>query len=94
MKRFLGPVSLTSALAVAAVCVGSAVGSSVNFTASYSGKVTEVVNGTAVTATPNGTGKATLIGKGTLTGTVAATTANPPCSPLSGPGALKGQHGT
>jgi hypothetical protein len=94
MKRFFGPVSLIAALAVAAVCVGSAVGSSTNFTASYSGKVTESVNGNAVTATPKGNGKATLIGKGTMTGTVSGNTSNPPCSPLSGPGTLKGTKGT
>jgi hypothetical protein len=95
MKQFLGLVSLLAALAVAAVCVGSAVGSSTNFTASYSGKVTEVVNGSAVKATPKGTGKATLIGKGTLAGTVAASTdSTTGCSPLSGPGTLKGTKGT
>lgn len=94
MKRFLGPVSLIAVLAVAAVYVGTAVGSSINFTATYKGKVTEVVKGNAVTATPKGTGKATLIGKGSLTGTVAGTTSNPPCSPLSGPGTLKGKKGT
>jgi len=94
MKRFLGPVSLMAALAVAAICVGTAIGSSTTFTASYKGKVTEVVNGSAVTATPKGTGKATLIGKGSLTGTVTANTSNPPCTPLSGPGTLKGSKGT
>ena len=93
MKRFYGPLSLLFALAVASVCVGTAVGSSTNFTAKYSGHVTEVVNGSAVTATPKGTGKASLIGKGTLTGTVAGNTSNPPCSPLSGPGTLKGPKG-
>jgi len=93
MKRFVGPVILLFALAVAAVCVGTAVGSSTNFTASYKGHVTEVVNGNAVTATPKGTGKATLIGKGSLTGTVAGNTSNPPCTPLSGPGILKGSKG-
>ena len=38
------------ALAVAAICVGPAVGSSTTFLGKYSGKVTEVVNGDAVTA--------------------------------------------
>jgi len=94
MKRFVGPVSLIAVLAAAAVFVGTAVGSSVNFTATYKGHVSEKVVGSAVTATPKGTGKATLIGKGTLTGTVAGNTTNPPCSPLSGPGTLKGLHGT
>jgi len=94
MKRFLGLASLLTAVAVAAVCVGTAVGSSVTFTAKYSGKVTEVVNGSNVTATAKGKGTATAIRKGTLTGTVAGNTANPPCTPLSGKGVLKGKKGS
>lgn len=96
MKRFVGPVSLIAVLVAAAVVyVGTATGSSVNFSASYKGKVTEKVVGSNVTATPKGTGKATLIGKGTLTGTVAASTnSTTGCSPLSGPGTLKGKKGT
>ncbi len=90
MKRFVGPVCVMVAIAVAAVCAGAAVGNSTNFKASYSGKVTEVVNGSAVTATPHGTGTGTLIGKSTLTGTVSGTTSNPPCTPLGGPGILAG----
>jgi hypothetical protein len=94
MKRFVGPVALMAVLAVAAVCVGTAIASSTTFTATYKGHVTEVVTGSAVKATPKGTGKATLIGKGSLKGSVAANTSNPPCSPLSGTGTLKGTHGT
>lgn len=94
MKRFLGPVVLLFALAVAATYVGTAAGTSTNFTATYSGKVTESVNNNDVTATPNGKGTGTLIGKSTITGTVGATTANPPCTPLSGPGILKGSKST
>lgn len=95
MKRFVVAVSVVAAIAVAAAWVGTAVGSSINFTASYKGKVTEVVKGTDVTATPKGTGKATLIGKGTVTGTVAASTnSTTGCSPLSGTGTLKGSKGT
>jgi hypothetical protein len=84
---------LIGGLAVAAVVVGGALGSSTAFTASYSGTVTEKVNGQAITAAPRGKGTGTLIGKSTLTGTVSATTANPPCSPLKGPGALVGKAG-
>jgi hypothetical protein len=93
VKRFRAPAGLIGGLAVAAIVVGAALGSSTAFTASYSGTVTEKVNGTAVTATPHGKGSGTLIGKGTLTGTVTATTANPPCSPLNGPGTLAGKTG-
>jgi len=84
---------LIGGFAVAAVLVGGALGSSAAFTASYSGTITEKVNGQAVTATPRGKGSGTLIGKSTLTGTVSATTANPPCSPLNGPGTLVGKAG-
>ena len=93
MKRVLGPVALILAIAVGTVGVGAALASSTTktqFTANYSGKVTEVVNGNAVTATPKGNGKGTLIGKSTLTGSVSASTANPPCSPLGGTGLLSG----
>ena len=94
MRRLLVPVSLIAVLAVAALYVGTAVGSSINFTASYKGKVTEVVNGAAVTGTPKGTGKASRIGKGTMTGAASGTTSNPPCTPLGGAGTLKGSKGT
>jgi plastocyanin len=66
----------------------------VAFTGSYAGQVTEKVDGSNVTALTNGTGTGTVIGKGTLTGTVTATTANPPCSPLAGTGTITGAKGT
>jgi hypothetical protein len=94
MKRFLGPVSLFVAVAVAAVVVGPAVGSKAILTATYKGKVTEVVNGSVVIATAKGKGKGTVIGRSTLVGKVKASTANPPCTPLNGPGILKGLHRT
>ena len=94
MRRFRAPTGLIGGMAVAAVLVGTALGStSTVFTASYTGTVTEKVNGQTVTAVPRGKGKGTPIGKGTLTGTVTATTANPPCSPLNGPGLLSGTAG-
>jgi hypothetical protein len=94
MKRFVGPVTLVAALAIAVSYVGSATGSSTNFKATYKGKVTEVVNGSTVNATPNGKGTATLIGKGSITGKVVGNTSNPPCTPLTGTGVLKGTKGT
>jgi hypothetical protein len=94
MKRFVGPVSLIAVLAAAALYVGSAVGSSTNFKATYKGKVTEVVNGSTVNATPNGKGTATLIGKGSITGKVVGNTSNPPCTPITGTGVLKGAKGS
>jgi hypothetical protein len=65
----------------------------VTFKGAYAGKVTEKVDGQNVTALSLGVGTGTAVGKGKLTGTVAATTANPPCSPLSGTGAITGSKG-
>jgi hypothetical protein len=65
----------------------------VPFKGSYAGTVTEKVDGQNVTALSTGTGVGTAVGKGKLLGTVAATTANPPCSPLSGTGTLTGPKG-
>jgi hypothetical protein len=93
VERFRAPASIVGGVAVAAAVAGTALGSSTAFTARYAGTVTEKVNGTAVTAVPNGKGTGTLIGKSTLTGIVKATTANPPCSPLNGPGTLAGAKG-
>jgi hypothetical protein len=93
MKRLRAPTSLIGGLAVAALVAGTALGQSTAFSARYSGTVTEKVNGQSVTAAPRGTGTGTVIGKSTLSGTVAGTTANPPCSPLSGPGVLAGKAG-
>jgi hypothetical protein len=93
VKRFRAPASVIGGLAVAAVLVGTALGSSNALVASYSGTVTEKVNGQIVTALPKGKGTGTVIGRSTLTGIVAATTANPPCSPLNGPGTLTSAKG-
>jgi len=98
MKRFAGTASLIAVLAAAVVYVGAAAGSStksITFTAKYSGQVHEVVNGSNVTGTPNGKGTASLIGKGTMTGTVkGSTSSSTGCTPLTGTGALKGPKGT
>lgn len=93
MKRFRAQAALLGGAAVAAILAGGALGSSSAFVAKYSGSVTEKVNGQQVTAVPLGKGTGTPIGKGTLTGVVKATTANPPCSPLNGPGTLAGPKG-
>ena len=95
MKRFVGPLSLLVVLAVAVGFAGTAAGSSTNFTAKYAGKVHEVVNGSNVTGTPSGKGTATLIGKGSMTGTVMGNqSSSTGCTPLTGTGTLKGPKGT
>lgn len=92
MKRAL-PL-LIAAFALAAVVAGTALAAhSVVLKASYAGKVTERVDGQTVTAVASGVGSGTLIGKGKISGTVVGTTANPPCSPINGPGFLTGPAG-
>ena len=93
MRRFRAPATVIGGLAVAALVAGTALAASTAFTATYSGTVTEKVSGQTVTAVAKGKGKGTAIGKGTLSGTVTASTANPPCSPLSGPGLIAGTAG-
>jgi hypothetical protein len=98
MKRLRG-VSLLSAAVLMSLAVGTAVAAglvapkTVTFKGSYAGTVTEKVDGQTVTALANAIGTGTVIGKGKLTGVVTGTTANPPCSPLSGPGSLTGRAG-
>ena len=65
----------------------------VAFKGTYAGTVTEKVDGQNVNALASATGVGTAVGKGKLTGTVAATTANPPCSPLTGSGLITGPKG-
>jgi hypothetical protein len=95
VKHFRAISFLTAALAVAAIAAGTALASqSVAFKGSYAGTVTEKVNGQIVTALTKGSGSGTLVGKGSLTGTVTATTtADQPCAPLGGPGAITGPKG-
>ena len=59
----------------------------------YTGKVTEKVDGSNVSALTAGIGAITVVGKGKLVGTVTGTTANPPCSPLAGSGSITGPKG-
>jgi hypothetical protein len=93
--RALLPAALAIALVVA---VGSALGAApkpktVTFKGAYAGSVTEKVDGQNVTGLTTGTGTSTAVGKGKLIGNAAGTTANPPCSPLSGSGTLTGPKG-
>jgi len=91
---------LLPAVAIALlVAVGTALAAApkkpktVPFKGSYAGTVTEKVDGQNITSLATATGVGTAVGKGKLLGTVAATTANPPCSPLSGTGTLTGPKG-
>ena len=94
MRHFRALFLLTAALALAAIVAGTALAAhSVNFKGTYAGKVTEKQDGQTVTGLASGTGSGTVIGKGKLSGTVTGSTANPPCSPLNGPGTITGPKG-
>ena len=96
MRHFRGLPLLIAAVVLAAIVATSAFAAAqkkITFSGSYKGTVTEKVDGSNVTAVANGSGKGTLIGTSKLAGTVQATTANPPCSPISGPGTISGSKG-
>jgi hypothetical protein len=96
VRHFRGLPFLIAAVALAAVVAGTAFAAQtkkISFTGSYKGTVTEKVDGSNVTAVASASGKGTLIGSGKLAGTVKATTANPPCSPINGPGTITGSKG-
>ena len=98
MKHLRALPLLAVAIGLAALVAGTAVAATpkpktITFKGSYAGQVTEKVDGSNVTALTSGTGTGSVIGKGKLTGSVTATTANPPCSPLAGTGTLGGPKG-
>ena len=90
MTRFRAPLLLAAMLILAALVAGTAGAKPRTwvFSATFTGTATEKVDGQAVTATAKGSGNVTLMGKSTISGVVSATTANPPCSPFSGPGTI------
>ena len=96
MRHFRGLPLLLAAVALAAIVATSAFAAAqkkITFSGSYKGTVTEKVDGSNVTAIAAGAGKGTVIGSGKLAGVVKATTANPPCSPILGPGTVSGPKG-
>ena len=96
MRHFRGLPLLIAAVALAAIVAGTAFAATqtkVAFKGTYIGKVTEKVDGSNVTASANGAGRGTAVGVGKLAGVVKATTANPPCSPILGPGTITGLKG-
>ena len=94
MRNVRAVFVLAAVLGLAALLTGTALAArSINFKGSYVGTVTEKVDGQHVTALANASGAGTVVGRGKLGGTVSATTANPPCSPLSGPGTITGPKG-
>ena len=97
MRRFRAFLAAVAAIGLVAAA-GTALAATpkpktVVFKGTYAGHVTEKVDGQNVTASTLGNGTGTAVGKGTVTGIVTATTANPPCSPLAGTGFITGPKG-
>jgi hypothetical protein len=88
--RIIVPLAL---FALVAWVASVALAATTPFNATYAGRVTEKVSGTAVTASATGKGKGTLVKASSITGVVHASTANPPCSPFNGPGSIKSAAG-
>jgi len=63
------------------------------FTGTYAGNATALVQDTVASLTANGTGKATLLGAGKITG-IGSATAKEPCAPFLGTGTITGKGGT
>jgi hypothetical protein len=65
----------------------------VAFTASYAGTANVQVNGNTANISANGTGKGTVLGSGSITGTGTGDSSQQPCVPFSGPGVMTGTAG-
>ena len=88
-----------TALAILAVALvaGSAFAATgakkIAFTAAYSGTATTKATDSVADIVANGTGKATLIGAGKITGHGTGDSSAQPCVPFTGPGSMVGPGG-
>lgn len=93
LTRITAVIGVAACAAFAASALAAPATTTVKFTANYAGKATEKVSGQSVTAVAKGSGKASVLGKSSIKGTVKGTTANPPCSPFGGPGKITSAKG-
>ncbi len=86
------------AVAVLAMAVASAAATAVKkpivFTGKYAGTATTQAADNVVTITANGTGLATKIGAGKVTGAGKGDSSQQPCVPFTGTGKISGPKGT
>ncbi len=85
--------ALATPVAALALTAGTATGASgkiVVFAASYSGTATVSVTDTVASISATGTGKATSLGAGKITGVGKGDTSAQPCVPFTGPGTMTG----
>ena len=97
MRRFRISLVAVAVVALTAATAASAlVPKKVPFTAKYSGQASaKVADGSSVAnISATGTGSATLIGAGKITGTGTGDSSQQPCVPFGGTGSLTGAKGT
>ena len=100
MNRWI-PAGWITAAAVLVVAILAPTGAAakvkpktVAFTATYAGTANVQVDGNVANISANGTGKGTLLGSGSISGTGTGDSSQQPCVPFSGPGVMTGAAGT
>ncbi len=95
MRRFTNTLVTLAVAALAAAGAASASPAKlVPFTASYAGQASVKVTGNVAAISATGTGKATTIGAGKVTGAGTGDSSQQPCVPFGGIGSITGAKGT
>ena len=95
MRNFrIALVAVAAAALAAATAASALVPKPIPFTAKYAGQASTQVDGTTATIAANGTGLASLIGAGKLTGNGTGDSSQQPCVPFGGKGVMTGRLGT
>ena len=102
MRQFRHSILVAVAALMSVVLAGTALSATqtkikkIAFVGSYSGQASSKIDSGSSTAnlSATGTGKGTLIGAGSITGTGTADSSQQPCPPFGGKGTIKGAKGT
>lgn len=95
MRRFRISLVAVAVVALTAATAASALApKNVPFTAKYAGQASTKVDGNVANISAAGTGTATLIGAGKLTGVGTGDSSQQPCVPFGGTGSMIGAKGT
>lgn len=92
LTRITALIGVAACAAFAASALAAPASTTVTFKANYAGKATEKVSGQNVTAVAKGSGKANVLGKSSITGTVKGSTTEQ-CSNIIGPGKMTSSKG-
>jgi hypothetical protein len=103
VRQFRFPILVAAVALVSVALAGTALAATpqttvkkIAFVGSYSGQASSKIASGSSTAdlSATGTGKGTLIGAGSITGTGTADSSQQPCPPFGGKGTIKGAKGT